>query len=154
MNVVRAVLPHMRERRAGVIVNVASMGGRITFPLYSPYHGTKWAVEGFSESLAHELRRFNVHVKIIEPGGTKTEFHNTAYVSTPVSEPYRELFERKRASRGSKGDYDTPESIAALIWQAANDSSWRLRYSAKQAKRTLFWLRILGRDGLWRRLQR
>ncbi len=74
MNVVRAVLPHIRERRAGVIVNVASMGGRITFPLYSPYHGTKWAVEGFSEGLQFELEQFGIRVKIIEPGAIKTDF--------------------------------------------------------------------------------
>ncbi len=49
MNVVRAALPGMRQRRSGVIINLPSMGSRITFPLYSLYHGTKWAVEGFSE---------------------------------------------------------------------------------------------------------
>jgi len=50
MNVVRAVLPHFRAKKAGTIINVASVGGRITFPLYSLYHGTKWAVEGFSNA--------------------------------------------------------------------------------------------------------
>ncbi len=51
MNVCREIIPHFREQRGGTIINVASMGGQLTFPLYSLYHGTKWAVEGFSESL-------------------------------------------------------------------------------------------------------
>lgn len=121
-------------------------------------------MEGFSESLAHELKPFNVHVKIVEPGGTKTMFHDTAYdsVRPKISEAYRESFGKKYASRGSppvpnnvragKGDYDPPEKVAELIWQAANDDSWRLRHSASQAKKTLFWQRVLGRDGLWKRL--
>ena len=55
MNVCREILPYFREQKRGTIVNVASVGGRITFPLYSLYHATKWAVEGFSESLQYEL---------------------------------------------------------------------------------------------------
>ena len=74
MNVVRAVLPHFRAKKAGTIINVASVGGRITFPLYSLYHGTKWAVEGFSEALQFELNQFNVRVKIIEPGPSRPTF--------------------------------------------------------------------------------
>lgn len=68
MNLVREILPDFRAQRAGTIVNVASMGGRITFPLYSVYHASKWAVEGFTESIKYELDEFNIRVKIIEPG--------------------------------------------------------------------------------------
>ena len=64
MEVCRQVLPHFRQNKAGVLVNVASMGGRLTFPLYSSYHSTKWAVEGFSESLHYELRPLGIAVKI------------------------------------------------------------------------------------------
>ena len=66
MEVTRAILPHFRLRQQGVLVNVSSIGGRLTFPIYSPYHATKWAVDGFSESLQYELRQFNIKVKIIE----------------------------------------------------------------------------------------
>src|SRR5262249_25648147 len=76
METTRAILPHFREKRNGVLINVASMGGRITFPLYSLYHATKWAVEGYSESLQHELLPFNIRVKIIEPGPIKTDFYD------------------------------------------------------------------------------
>jgi NAD(P)-dependent dehydrogenase (short-subunit alcohol dehydrogenase family) len=74
MNVTRAVLPHMRERKAGRIVNVASIAGRMTIPLYSAYCSTKWALEGFSEALWLELRHQNIKVKIIEPGVIRTDF--------------------------------------------------------------------------------
>ena len=79
MNVVREILPHMRESGGGTILNVSSVGGRITFPLYSVYHATKWAVEGFSESLQFELRQFNIHMKIVEPGPIRTEFYDRSY---------------------------------------------------------------------------
>src|SRR5205085_5519867 len=65
MNVTREILPYFRERGGGIIINVASVGGRITFPLYSVYHATKWAVEGFSESVQYEVKQFNIKVKII-----------------------------------------------------------------------------------------
>src|SRR5688572_13512673 len=75
MNVTRAILPYFRQHRKGVIINIASAGGRMTWPLYSLYHGTKWALEGFTESLQYELRQFNIRVKIIEPGSIQTDFH-------------------------------------------------------------------------------
>ncbi len=62
MTLTREVLPHMRERGGGTIVNIASIAGKTTFPFYSFYHATKWAVEGFSESLQHELVPFNIKV--------------------------------------------------------------------------------------------
>ena len=76
MNVIRLILPYFRKRRQGTIINVSSMGGLITFPIYSLYHGTKWAIEGFSEALLFELRPFNIKVKLVEPGAIKTDFYN------------------------------------------------------------------------------
>ena len=63
MNVCREILPYFREQKRGYIVNVTSVGGRMTFPASSLYHATKWAVEGFSESLQYELEEFNIRVK-------------------------------------------------------------------------------------------
>lgn len=154
MEVSRRAAKMMREKKSGCIINISSILGAIGVQWYAAYCATKWAVEGFGESLGHELKPFNVHVKIIEPSGTKTNFHHTAYDKDfPVTEAYKEKYERKRATHGrGAGGYDTPESIAELIWQAANDDSWRLRYAAPQAKKTLLWQRILGRDGLWNKL--
>ncbi len=90
MNVTRAILPYFRERRGGMIITTSSMGGLITFPLYSVYHGTKWAIEGFMESLQYELRAFNIKVKNIEPGAIKTDFENAIeFVTTDAYKNYR-----------------------------------------------------------------
>lgn len=70
----KALLPHFRAHRSGVIVNISSGGGRITLPLGTLYHGTKFAAEGLSESLHFELAPLGVRVKIVEPGAIKTDF--------------------------------------------------------------------------------
>jgi NAD(P)-dependent dehydrogenase (short-subunit alcohol dehydrogenase family) len=136
MNVTREVLPHFRERRAGVIVNVASVGGRVAFPLYSLYHATKWAVEGFSESLAYELEPFGVRVKIVEPGPIKTEFYDRSMELTtkPGLTAYDDFVGRalpnlQRAGASAPG----PEVVAKTIFKAATDGSSRLRYPVNAA---------------------
>lgn len=74
VSTIQTVLPIMRQQGSGTIINVASIGGRLAFPLTSAYHATKWAVEGLSESIRYELQQFNIQVKIIEPGGIRTNF--------------------------------------------------------------------------------
>jgi NAD(P)-dependent dehydrogenase (short-subunit alcohol dehydrogenase family) len=72
--VTKRLIPHFREKRSGVIMNVSSIAGLVSIPMQSLYHATKWGLEGFSESLHYELRQFNIRVKIIEPGVIKTDF--------------------------------------------------------------------------------
>lgn len=84
-NVTRAVLPGMREQKSGVILNVSSIGGLITFPLFSLYHATKFALFGFSESLQYELAPFGIRVKVVAPGGVKTDFAGRSLVPTFAS---------------------------------------------------------------------
>ncbi len=133
MEVTRAILPHFRLRQQGVIVNVASVGGRVAFPIYSPYHATKWAIDGFSESLQYELRQFNIRVKIIEPGAIKTDFYSRSITvakqaGLTVYDDYiqRTLPQMDRA--GAEGS--PPEVTAQAIYRAATDGSWKLRYPA------------------------
>ena len=64
---------HFRTRQSGTIINITSIGGLITFPLYSSYHATKWALEGFSEGLHYEVKPFGIHVCLVEPGTYPTE---------------------------------------------------------------------------------
>jgi NAD(P)-dependent dehydrogenase (short-subunit alcohol dehydrogenase family) len=71
---VQAVAPHFRQRRAGVLINVSSIGGIMTLPGYSVYHSSKFAVEGLSEGLWYELGTLGIKVKVIEPGAIKTDF--------------------------------------------------------------------------------
>lgn len=136
MNVCRAVIPHFRARRDGVIINVASIGGRLTFPLYSLYHGTKWAVEGFSESLQFELRPFNVRVKIIEPGAIKTDFYDRSMevISKPGLTAYEAIVQRALPNMNKFGETAPgPEVVAKAIYRAATDGSWKMRYQANGA---------------------
>ena len=133
MNVVREVLPHMRERRSGTIVNVASIGGKLTFPLYSLYHATKWAVEGFSESLQFELRPFNIHVKIVEPGPIRTDFYDRSMdLMTKEGLTAYDTFSATAMPNLEKAGVTAPgpERVAAVIERALKDGSWQLRYSA------------------------
>ena len=70
----KAFIPHFREKRAGLFINTTSIGGLLTVPFNSIYHATKWALEGWSESMAFELNHFGIGIKTIEPGGIRTDF--------------------------------------------------------------------------------
>ncbi|MCU0428468.1 MAG: SDR family oxidoreductase [Cytophagaceae bacterium] len=143
MMVTQKILPHFRSKKSGCIVNVTSMGGRITFPLFSAYHGTKWAVEGFAESLQFELKPLGIRVKNIEPGAIKTDFYERSldFVSKSDYDKYvlkaREtMMEFGRKAMG-------PEKVAQLIFKAANDKSYKLRYPIGSGAPVLLFLRWL-----------
>ncbi|WP_298117507.1 SDR family oxidoreductase [Flavobacterium sp.] len=142
MNVTRAILPHFRANMKGIIINTTSMGGLITFPLYSVYHATKWAIEGFMESLQFELRQFNIKVKNIEPGAIKTEFETAIdFVSTNDYDHYA-----IKAHHNMLDTYKTAPTadvVAKKVWKAANDSSYRLRYAVGGQGPILLFLRWL-----------
>lgn len=131
MNVTRAFLPHFRESGEGLFLNVSSIGGRITFPLISLYHSTKWAVEGFSESLSYELSSLGIGVKIIEPGGVDTDFGGRSmdFAAEEGLTAYDDLVARFQANVASSGRVgSTPESMAEGIYRAATDGKTQLRY--------------------------
>jgi NAD(P)-dependent dehydrogenase (short-subunit alcohol dehydrogenase family) len=132
MAVSQAVLPHFRDRKSGTLINISSIGGRLTFPLYSLYHSTKWAVEGFSESLQYELAPLNIRVKIVEPGPIKTDFYErSADRSLEMAPDYQGFYDHvmpKLDQAGSSGS--PPEAVAEVIFKAATDRSNRLRYAA------------------------
>lgn len=131
MSVTRAFLPHFRANQAGVILNVSSIGGLITFPLISLYHSTKWAVEGFSESLSYELGEFGIQVKIIEPGGVDTDFggRSMAFTSQEGLTDYDPLIGKFQANMAKSGlGRSTAEYLAEGIYEAATDGKHQLRY--------------------------
>jgi len=146
MNVTRALLPHFRQRRQGTIINIASIGGRIGFPLYSLYNSTKFAVEGFSESLSHELRPLGIQIKLIEPGVILTDFYGRSMAMTQnetssAYEPYASQTLKKLMNVGTRGS--TPEKAARKIFNAARKRNNRLRYSiGADAKLLLFIKRL------------
>lgn len=134
-DVTRAVLPHFRENRSGLFINVSSNAGKITYPLSSLYHSTKFAVEGFSESLRYEMASIGVDVKIIEPGAIYTDFGTRSLVNhkddslveyakfaEPLLKRYQEMVDPRKMS--------SPELVAEIIFTAATDNSDQLRYVA------------------------
>jgi NAD(P)-dependent dehydrogenase (short-subunit alcohol dehydrogenase family) len=151
MEVVREVLPVLRQQRGGVIINVASMGGRIGFPLYSIYDSSKWAVEGFTEALQYELKPLNIKVKLIEPGVIKTDFYNRSLDSVDcgeLAEDYAGILKRTdmRSAGVADGRGAEPRAVAERIYRAATDGSQRLRYVVGSDARLVSAIRRLAPD--------
>lgn len=132
MRVTRAILPYFRGKNDGTIITTTSMGGLITFPLYSLYHSTKWAVEGFMESLQFELRQFNIKVKCIEPGAIKTDFYDRSM--NRIDKPEFNMYDNYSAV--CHGNMDKvalnapgPLVVAKKVFKAASSNNFRLRYA-------------------------
>lgn len=133
MNMIRAVLPAMRAQRAGVVINVTSVGGLTTMPFNSVYHATKYAVDGFSEALRYELDPFGVTVKVVAPGGVATEFATSAVSELRPADlgDYGPAIGKVQAAfAGRRDNYSSAEAIAQVILKAASDGSPQLRYVA------------------------
>jgi len=132
MAVTQAVVPHLRERRAGTLINVTSSVGIVPMPLVSVYSASKHAIEGFTEALSYELAYFGVATKIVEPGyGPTTSFtaNSSERLKGLVPEAYAPYAEQ--IMRGLAGAKNTAESdVAHAVWLAATDGSKRLRYPA------------------------
>lgn len=130
----KALLPHFRGNRAGTVVNISSMGGRITFPLGTLYHGTKFAVEGLSEALHYELAPLGVRVKVIEPGGIRTDFAGRSFdfSNDATLQEYQPLVDAVLANLGPMMDAggSEPETVAEVIFGAVTDGTDTLRYVA------------------------
>ena len=143
MSVTRAVLPQMRAQQDGRIINVASVAGRMSMPLYSLYCSTKWAVEGYSEALSYELRQHGIQVRIIEPGPIRTDFMTRSLdvADTNMTAAYGEFEARVwEAYKYEFADAPGPELVAKSIHDAATSRlNWRLRYKPNG------WLLMFGR---------
>jgi len=139
------VLPHMREQKAGKIINISSMGGKMYTPLGAWYHGTKHALEGWSDCLRLELKPFGIDVVIIEPGAIVTEFGNV--MANPLVErsgkgPYARMANSVKQATDDmyeKGQGSKPEVIANVISKAVRAKKPKTRYAkGKFAKPMMF----------------
>ena len=111
---IKAVLPGMRQRRCGHIINITSMGSFITLPGISYYCGSKFALEGISETLSKELAPFNIHVTAVAPGSFRTDWAGRSMVRTPRSIPdYDALFEPVRKTRKEKSGHQLGDPVKA-----------------------------------------
>lgn len=133
LDVTQAVLPHFRSNKDGIIINVSSMGGKLTFPFGSLYHGTKFAVEGISESLNFEVSAFGGKVKIVEPGATATDFAGRSFDFKNDENliEYQGLMTNLMNLLASLGGNSVAARVVAeKIYEAATDGTDRLRYPA------------------------
>ncbi|MET0791684.1 MAG: SDR family oxidoreductase [Polyangiaceae bacterium] len=133
MAMTQAVLPQMRTRRAGRVVNVTSSATLAPMPLVSVYTASKVAIEAFSASLAFELEQFGVSVKLVEPGyAPSTNFtSNTGHRMDGVfPEPYAAYAQSVFAAMGQPALVTCALDVAEVVWRAANDSSGQLRFPA------------------------
>jgi NAD(P)-dependent dehydrogenase (short-subunit alcohol dehydrogenase family) len=127
----KAVLPLMREQRSGCIVNVGSLSGRYAFPGYGAYAVSKFAVEGFSESLRLEMRPFGVHVVLLEPGSYRTAIWQKGFdnIYGPEGSAYRKQLERILSiTRKTAESAPDPQEVADQIVRVAGMADPRFRY--------------------------
>lgn len=149
IHMTKAILPHFRSNKGGTIINISSMGGRIAFPAMSMYHATKYAVEGFSESISYELASQNIKVKLIEPGSVDTGFKNVMGFFFPDSGEmlmdYQQFMTsyRQKMSTASEGMLagTSTEHAAETIYLAATDGSDQFRYVVGQDAEVILGMR-------------
>jgi len=133
IRVTQAVLPTMREQKSGIVVNISSIGGKMAMPLSSPYIGTKFAVEGLSESIAYDLEPFGIKIIIIEPGAIKTNFGTGMVVAeknlNPSSPYFKGMQQLQSTLNGLLKSGTPPVKVAEVILNAITTPSPNLRYT-------------------------
>jgi NAD(P)-dependent dehydrogenase (short-subunit alcohol dehydrogenase family) len=142
----KAFIPAFRARGAGVFIATTSIGGLVAFPLNSAYHATKWALEGWSESLAFELGAFGIRVKTVAPGGIQTDFAGRSLVLAPhpaygamIAKVFAAFQDPARRAGAS-----TAAQIAETVWEAATDGEDRVTYVAGGDAKALYAQRLAG----------
>ena len=152
------VLPAMRRSRSGRIINIGSMGGRITFPVGGFYHASKYAVEAINDALRVEVKPFGIDVILVEPGLIRTSSRVNEDLDMGAARPdtetaYGDLFstKEKNTTGGYVNDFMAtgPESVAAVIVRAVESTRPRSRYAVTPAAKAIVNLRRFGGDRAW-----
>ncbi|HYR85459.1 MAG TPA: SDR family oxidoreductase [Terriglobia bacterium] len=149
----KAFVPYFRAKRAGLFINTTSIGGLIAVPFNSIYHATKWALEGWSESMAFELKRFGIGIKTVSPGGMRTDFFTRSF-DTGRHEQYDALVDRVMSvitDPKQMETYSSPTQIAEVVYEAATDGKEQLRYVAGQDAQTTYARRLQLGDEAFRK---
>src|SRR5881398_2414118 len=149
LRMTRAVLPHMRRQGNGRIVNISSVFGFLPAPYMALYAATKHAIEGYSESLDHELRTRGIRVSVIEPASTSTQFEANLLEADAKLDEYREV----RAAMGKRlteglAAADEPGVVADVVVEAASAARPKLRYTAGRVASRVRLLRRFAPAGL------
>lgn len=140
LDVTKTILPHFRQNKKGIIINISSIGGKMTFPFGSLYHGTKFAVEGISESLNYEVEQFGGQVKIVEPGMIATDFSGRSldFSNDENMTEYQNIAGALIAALPAMAQNASPACVVAeVIFEAATDGKNQLRYTAGEDAKML-----------------
>ena len=155
IRVTKAFTPYFREKKSGTFINITSSFGLLGYPTCSVYSATKFAIDGFSESLAYDLAHFGVKVKIVAPGGMQTDFAGRS-LDGGQHEAYQQLVAKvsEGYSAGSVSKFATSEHVAAIIYEAAIDNKDQLRYIAGKDAISLYAEREkIGAEAQYRKIQ-
>ena len=130
IRVIKAFIPHFKAKKNGLFITTTSVCGFSSNPLSSVYNATKWALEGFSESISYDLAQFNIGIKTVAPGGIKSNFINGMQAVVDVD--YEGLNQRlgELFSDGTLIEFTPPSQIAEVVYEAATDGKDQLRYLA------------------------
>jgi NAD(P)-dependent dehydrogenase (short-subunit alcohol dehydrogenase family) len=149
----KAFVPYFREKRAGLFINTTSIGGLMTVPFNSIYHATKWALEGWSESMAFELSQFGIGMKTVSPGGMKTDFFTRSF-DTGQHPAYGVLVAKVMSiitDPKQMEAYSSPGQIAEVVYEAATDGKDQLRYIAGADAKATYAMRLRLGDEAFRK---
>ncbi len=132
IRITQAFLPHFRNKRSGMFVNITSIAGLVTFPFDSIYHAVKFGLEGFSEGLSYELAPWGIGIKTVAPGFIRTAF--AANIVQTTAAPYQELMDKYMGVVMGMMDPNTsgstPEEVAAVVYEAVTDGKKQVHYIA------------------------
>ena len=144
IRITQAFIPYFREKKSGLFIATTSIGGLITLPFNSVYHATKWALEGWSESMSFELSKFGIGIKTVSPGGITTDFVSRSLVLTSheaytdyVNQVFAVFMNPERQTM-----YSTAEQIAEVVYEAATDGKKQLRYVAGEDAKAMYAQRL------------
>lgn len=143
VRMIKAVLPYMHKQGSGRIINISSVLGIVPAPFSALYSATKHAIEGYSESLDHEVRKFNIRSILIEPAFTKTNFDKNS-IMVDDKRPHYELIRSKVvefSKNATETQADSPDVVAQVIAKAAEDKRPKIRYTAGPAAAKLVFMR-------------
>jgi NAD(P)-dependent dehydrogenase (short-subunit alcohol dehydrogenase family) len=149
----KAFIPYFRAKKAGLFINTTSIGGLIAVPFNSIYHATKWALEGWSESMAFELGQLGIGMKTVSPGGMKTDFFTRSF-DTGRHPAYDKLVDRVMGiitDPKQMATYSTPGQIAEVVYEAATDGKDQLRYVAGADGKATYEMRLKVGDEAFRK---
>jgi NAD(P)-dependent dehydrogenase (short-subunit alcohol dehydrogenase family) len=141
---IQLCLPHMRAQKSGTIFNISSIGGKLATPLGGWYHASKYALEGYSDALRNEVRRFGIDVVVIEPGGIESEWSGIAADEAERFSgrgPYADYVTKFRNGQDRLGKNPPPRVISDLIVKALNAKRPSARYHGGRLAGPLLFLR-------------